>query len=616
MKHKRLVRADGYAAHHAVQPDCWCVTRDDLQDFRSEVESAVRQGRITPTETDDFHPLDNTYGPSIYTVVQQLIIPVTHLGGCQSWALMRNPEGLRCDLFITHSWAEGVYEFIDKVLNSWPRRCRHAYCCMLSNPQNLDIGDMISCPSGSPFAQALLSSKYMLVVPNRKCSIYSRIWCTYEAYLGYKWHKVIYTASSPISGFWIELVAAFCLMLPSAVMFRSRVDLSKVTSEREHFLIPLALEVFLILLMPWLAPALPMRIMNYLGMFLSAYFAFDVFMEFDHTILCLLLGADTVDLFQVALTSMSVFVAATCAFVASEGDRMYLKQGLVEAALLQQGFTGRVRDAMSTVHQDKVNILLEIAGEESAVDTTIDSLIRASMSTDDLRQAAEKGLPIDSSGTLRVCLATFGWVSWFMNGFIHAFMRIWINTKCLQRSGTEHHGQLRLIAEFVMCGQALAWLLMLKVIEKDSRAFAANCVFKIMSPLAVGMPVVGFWYANAEDKPPCETGLPTVWPVLIFGFITLFVSAFGLGRLTRVPLIGPWIARFILASHIKDLCRLCCPCFGVTAPTRQQYEELGIELSLRRSSFSQKRSSVDTLGTASRSVWSEALGTASRSIWW
>merc|ERR1712190_50981 len=102
---------------------------------------------------------------------------------------MLHPEGLQCDLFVTHGWNEGIFEFIDKVLNSWPRACYHAYCCMLSNPQNLDIGDLISAPRTSPFAKALFSASHLLVVPNLKGSIYCRIWCVYEAFLGYSENK-------------------------------------------------------------------------------------------------------------------------------------------------------------------------------------------------------------------------------------------------------------------------------------------------------------------------------------------------------------------------------------------------------------------------------------------
>mmetsp|Transcript_7233 Transcript_7233/g.17102 ORF Transcript_7233/g.17102 Transcript_7233/m.17102 type:complete len:82 (+) Transcript_7233:376-621(+) len=53
------------------------------------------------------------------SVNAQFIMPVTPAGG-QSWVLMKHSEGSPCDLFVTHGWSEGIYEFTDKVLNSWP----------------------------------------------------------------------------------------------------------------------------------------------------------------------------------------------------------------------------------------------------------------------------------------------------------------------------------------------------------------------------------------------------------------------------------------------------------------------------------------------------------------
>lgn len=67
--------------------------------------------------------------------------------------------------------------------------------CFLFNPQNLDIGGLISSPRESPFAKALDAAWAMLVIPNLKGSIYQRIWCVYEAYLAYTWGKPIYTAA-------------------------------------------------------------------------------------------------------------------------------------------------------------------------------------------------------------------------------------------------------------------------------------------------------------------------------------------------------------------------------------------------------------------------------------
>ena len=133
--------------HETVHPARWCITFADLKFFRSEVHKAIQDGQ-------NFQENFSEYGPSIYAVNEHYIKPVTAAAGKMSWALMMNPHGLDCDLFITHAWQEDVFEFTDKVLTSWPWRARHAWCCMLANPQNLDIGALLQSPSMSPFALA------------------------------------------------------------------------------------------------------------------------------------------------------------------------------------------------------------------------------------------------------------------------------------------------------------------------------------------------------------------------------------------------------------------------------------------------------------------------------
>ena len=165
----------------------------DLAFLCREVCSALRCGQILPGPEDD---ASEAYGPSIYTVNEQYIKPVTQQAGKMSWALMRHPDGLDCELFISHAWQEGVFEFLAKVRHSWPRSMQTAWCCMLANPQNLDISSFLQSPKTSPFAVALEASKVMLVVPNRHQSVYTRLWCSYEAYLAQEDGKTILIAHS------------------------------------------------------------------------------------------------------------------------------------------------------------------------------------------------------------------------------------------------------------------------------------------------------------------------------------------------------------------------------------------------------------------------------------
>ena len=162
---RACVVRDGYMLHHTIGPEKWCIKKEDLSQFRRLVHRAVREQRIQPTVSDQFDPTDDDVGPNMYTVAEQFITPITAAAGNPSWALMLHPDGLECDLFITHCWQEGIYEFVDKAIHSWPRGKKHAYVCFLSNPQNLDIADLIGSPSESPFAHALRSATVYILGP-------------------------------------------------------------------------------------------------------------------------------------------------------------------------------------------------------------------------------------------------------------------------------------------------------------------------------------------------------------------------------------------------------------------------------------------------------------------
>ncbi|CAE7942823.1 unnamed protein product, partial [Symbiodinium necroappetens] len=185
------LQGDGRALHQAVALERWCVSLQDLQQFRRLVMHAVSGGVIQPNERDMFDVRDFHVGPSVYTVNEHFIKPVTAAAGKMS-----------------------IYEFIDRVESSWPSGARGAYVCFLSNPQNLDIGSLIARPSESPFALALRSSSMVLVLPNSKVSIHTRLWCVYEAFLAYWWGKTIKTAKLNL-GFWRCLSRMACLYFAS-----------------------------------------------------------------------------------------------------------------------------------------------------------------------------------------------------------------------------------------------------------------------------------------------------------------------------------------------------------------------------------------------------------------
>ena len=108
-----------------------------------------------------------------------------------SYAVLRNLRtcGLRCDLFFSHAWDEGVYEFIDSALKHWPENCHGAYFCCLSNPQCLDLSPLHgSGLETSPFYKVLNSEPKprMVMLANANTAIYERLWCVYEAHLAHR----------------------------------------------------------------------------------------------------------------------------------------------------------------------------------------------------------------------------------------------------------------------------------------------------------------------------------------------------------------------------------------------------------------------------------------------
>ena len=49
------------------------------------------------------------------------------------------------------------------------------YCCLLANPQNLDLSALLNVPPmESPFAKAMQAASHVLVIPNHSVGIYTR----------------------------------------------------------------------------------------------------------------------------------------------------------------------------------------------------------------------------------------------------------------------------------------------------------------------------------------------------------------------------------------------------------------------------------------------------------
>jgi len=87
------------------------------------------------------------------------------------------------------------------------------YICFLANPQNLDISDLLDVPlEQSPFARALSTASHMLVIPNCSISIYTRLWCCYEAYAAVVKCKTIVLPPAKVFVKWMYRHFVTCLI--------------------------------------------------------------------------------------------------------------------------------------------------------------------------------------------------------------------------------------------------------------------------------------------------------------------------------------------------------------------------------------------------------------------
>ena len=198
-----------------LPPELWGVSRPQLVAFRDEVRRAVAKGRLRNEHAHDpRHPFhyaperfrDPEVGPNMYQVTEQVLKPRARaragLPGV-SYAVEQNLEagGLRCALFFSHAWSEGVYEFVENALAAWPDDLAEcgAYVCFLANPQTLDISQLLGEEvQASPFYKVLSSRPRVIMLANSHTPIHTRWWCVYEAHLAKQLSLDVRLAGRPL----------------------------------------------------------------------------------------------------------------------------------------------------------------------------------------------------------------------------------------------------------------------------------------------------------------------------------------------------------------------------------------------------------------------------------
>ena len=137
---------------HAAQkmrkepPNKWCFFKEDFRRSTQEVRVVWELGLVMPSARNPFNEKSKSnpnlwaadVGPSMYDVGGQFLKPITAEAVGVSYAMMANAEGHECDLFASHCWEEGFFEFSDKVQLNWPRGKSYSNRCATALPQNLD----------------------------------------------------------------------------------------------------------------------------------------------------------------------------------------------------------------------------------------------------------------------------------------------------------------------------------------------------------------------------------------------------------------------------------------------------------------------------------------------
>jgi len=395
----------------------------------------------------------------------------------------------------------------------------------------------------------------MLVVPNRRLSIYTRLWCAYEAHLAYEWNKVVLTASaSPWASFRQALPAVLlCVVLGGLLAFAwpegpvGFTAMKVVAALLYYCMYPLILSVIL-----YSQEQCWYRSGNLIGAFLSGHYLLVLARNYHlSSFFSNESGSDDAEyLREWRSTHINFAVSTVLFFIFSELDRIRYFTLAHEATLLKVGYSGSIKDAACSSSTDCANIWAEINGEAASederslivakVDDTIRTLIRAGMSSRSLRQAVEEGVCVDNANS----------------GDSIAFM--------LLISGTSMPNleNLRVLDVEVMTGWAcvaltiILWIVFFNS-SIDRRIFCKKVFIRVI--------LIFVWPPHLICSLFFKLGLTPMTHLLwIFSIsntvgmsIILALTALHIGGVARIPRIGPWLAQLMIARGPSALRKAC-----------------------------------------------------------
>uniref|UniRef100_A0A7S2K2S3 Uncharacterized protein n=1 Tax=Zooxanthella nutricula TaxID=1333877 RepID=A0A7S2K2S3_9DINO len=365
-----------------------------------------------------------------------------------------------------------------------------------------------------------------MVVPTSRASIYTRIWCIYEAHLAVEADGVVFTAT-PRMDFKALLLRDLLPVVASAALglWGGQMFCSVHEAFSPRFLAILACILF-VPLISTLSGALarcpvPDRVMDFLGLATVSVM-----------VSCSLRSS------RLQIVPCSAF-AASCAFFCTKAvDRARFRRIRAEEKFLGDSFCG-VLGAQASVQADKDRILGLIGDQVAAVEHSLGVLLASGMSTQGLRAAAARGVDARRAADVVWAAAVAGallWLgsfvtsSWVFGGVWNP-IPVWNGVTFMIGGGCFYSSQ------------------------RDERAFWASAVPKLL------LINVLLWLINALAIDLSSSGSLQAEALVC----SLSAGCVYLGRsgVSRLPRVGPWLAQLL---------GLGCQCCSRGSPQRRHGE--------------------------------------------
>lgn len=143
----------------------------------------VHKSTLLESESDE----TQTLLPNMYLTVEREVKPRTKDVGC-SYALMQNPAGIQCNIFVTHAWCEPFRELVSTLQMALAPH-DVIWLCSLALNQHDTTQTTIDAQNWdrSPFFVALKQSKKQVVALDEKLNVPDRAWCTFEMMAASLW---------------------------------------------------------------------------------------------------------------------------------------------------------------------------------------------------------------------------------------------------------------------------------------------------------------------------------------------------------------------------------------------------------------------------------------------